>query len=215
MAEEKIKNVSKKYVTEKRELQGFISLLQPSQRFRTYSTNVLLTKEEGEALCEEMKKMRHEQYVLNGKKGQLADLPCTPFGKQNEDTGEFIPDPEGRYVLKTKIAEKTQSGKMNPKPMIVNAKGQPITGTLKIGEGTIAKVHVTLSGYATGGKVGITAKLLGVQIFELVEYETSSSISLSDFDVEETGFDGVGEATTEETATQEAPVDENDPNYNF
>ena len=203
MTDEKKKSIKLKYETSIGELQGFISLLQPSKDYRTYGTNVLIPKQEGEALAEQLKKMRQEQFILNGRKGELAKLPCEPYCKQDKETGEKTPDPQERYVIRTKLPEKNSRGELNLKPLIVNAKAQPITGNVKIGEGTKAIVHVCFSGYAVGGKVGIKAQLLGVQIIELVEYESATSISLSDFKVQE-GFDGVGEDFTDNTPVAEA-----------
>lgn len=208
MANEETKNVKEKYVTGKGELTGFIAVLQPSKRFDNYTANILLSKEEGETLTKKMKELQKEQYIISGKKGKLAPLPIEPYAIQNEDTGETTPDSEGRYLLKTGNKAHNSKGEPMPKPNFFNAKGKPITGSISIGEGTVARLSLLLSGYKAPMGIGVTAKLKGGQIINLVEYK-GNGCSMDDFEVEE-GFDGVGEAftdttpeTTEETEEEE------------
>ena len=90
---------------------------------------------------------------------------------------------------------------------MINAKKQPITGNISIGEGTIARLGVTLSGYSVAGKTGVSVKLGLVQIINLVEY-SASGFNLDEFD-EEDGFDGVGDEFTDEPV-ETSDVEEDD-----
>lgn len=202
--------VTEKYITGKGELNGFIAITKPSTKFNktgVYSANILLDKTEGETLLAKMKDIRTQQYKTYGKGTKLADLPCKPYEIINEETGEASPDPQGRYVLKTTQGAYIEKGKVGKKIMIINAKKQPVKN-INVGEGTIARLGVVLSGYSVAGKTGVSAKLGLVQIIDLVEY-VGGGFSLDGFDEEE-GFDGVGEDFEEETTTEAEENDEDE-----
>ena len=201
-------HITKKYVTGKGTLTGFIALIKPSVKFNkngTYTANILLDKEEGEKLAQEMKELRTEQFKKYGKGTKVADLPCKPYEIVNAETGEATPDPEGRYILKANASAYIENGKVGKKIMLINAKKQPVKN-VSIGEGTVARLGVVLSGYSVAGKTGVSVKLGMVQIIELVEY-SGSGFALDAFDEEE-GFDGVGEDFTEEETPDNTPTEE-------
>ena len=197
-------HVTEKYVTGKGELTGFIALIKPSTRFNkkgVYTANILLPKEEGKELEAKVKEVRTEQFKTFGKGTKVTELPIKPYEIVDEETGEATPDPEGRYILKTSASAYIENGKIGKRIQIINAKKQPVKN-ISIGEGTIARLGVVLSGYSVAGKTGVSVKLGLVQIIELVEY-ASSGFDINAFDEEE-GFDGVGtEFTEEETTTPE------------
>ena len=206
--------VTEKYITGKGELNGFIAITKPSTKFNktgVYSANILLDKAEGETLLAKMKDIRAQQYKTYGKGTKVTDLPCKPYEIINEETGEASPDPQGRYILKTTQGAYIEKGKVGKKIMIINAKKQPVKN-INVGEGTIARLGVVLSGYSVAGKTGVSAKLGLVQIIDLVEY-AGGGFSLDGFDEEE-GFDGVGEDFEEETTT-EAEEDDEDEEEDF
>lgn len=186
-------HVTEKYVTGKGELTGFIALSKPSTKFNkkgVYTLGILLPKEEGEALTEKIKNIRTEQFKQYGKKTKVTDLPIKVYENVNEDTGEATPDPQGRYILKASCSAYIENGKIGKRPKLINAKLQPVKN-VSVGEGTIARVGVVLSGYSVAGKTGVSVKLGMVQIINLVEY-SGSGFNSDDFEEEE-GFDGVGE----------------------
>lgn len=212
-------HVTEKVVTGKVELTGFISLIKPSTKFNKqgiYSTYALLNAKEGKEFEQKMKDIRTEQFKKYGKGTKLAELQCKPYTIQDENTGEETPDPQGRYILTAKANAYIENGKPKYKPQIFNAKKQPITGNISIGEGTIARLGVTLSGYSVAGKTGVSVKLGLVQIIDLVEY-SSSGFNLDELDEEE-GFDGVGTEFTEEVneeVTEEAAEGEDEEEADF
>lgn len=188
-------SVTEKYVTGKGELVGFISIITPSTAFNNkegkYSASILLDKKEGKALADKIREVRTEQYKKYGKGTKVAEITqCVPYTTVDEETGEEIPDKEGRYILKTSAKAYIENGVPRVKPRVINAKKQGVKN-VKIGAGTIARLGVTLSGYSVAGKTGVSVKLGIVQIIELVEY-TSGGFSADAFDIEE-GYDGVGE----------------------
>lgn len=193
-------HVTEKYVTGKGTLTGFIALTKPSTRFNksgVYTANILLNKEEGEALSTKIKEIRTEQFKKYGKNTKVAELPCVPYEIVNEETGEATPDKEGRYILKTNASAYIEDGKIGRRINIINAKKQPVKN-ISIGEGTVARLGVVLSGYSVAGKTGVSVKLGMVQIIDLVEY-SGGGFSADAFDEEE-GFDGVGTEFDEDTA---------------
>lgn len=205
-------HVTEKYVTGKGELTGFIALIEPSTKFDkegVFRGDILLSKEEGEKLAQKLKDIRTEQFKKYGKGTKVAEITkCVPYTTTNEEDGTETPDPEGRYILKTNAKAFIENGKPKYKPMIINAKKQPVKN-IKIGEGTIARLGVTLSGYSVAGKTGVSVKLGLVQIIDLVEY--TGGFSMDEFDVEE-GFDGVGE-DFEDTVKVEETNEEEEPDF--
>lgn len=211
-------HITEKYVTGKGELIGFIALIKPSTKFNkkgVYTANILLPKEEGEKLEAKLKEIRTEQFKTYGKKTKVTDLPCKPYEIVNEEDGTVSKDPEGRYILKTSASAYIENGKIGRRIPIINAKKQPVK-SISVGEGTIARLGVVLSGYSVAGKTGVSAKLGLVQIIELVEY-VGGGFSMDEFD-EEDGFDGVGDEFTEDTvdtSDAEDSEDEDDEEADF
>ena len=85
---------------------------------------------------------------------------------------------------------------------VLDAKLKPIKG-IRVGEGTVAKLCVDLSGYSVAGKTGVSAKLRLVQIIDLVEYvggATADAYGLT----EEDGFDFEDD---EDVTTEDASED--------
>lgn len=208
MAEKK--SVTTKYVTGKGELCGFIALTKPSTKYNKegiYSTYILLSKEEGEKLSKIMKDVRTEQYKKYGKGTKVADISCKPYEKVNEETGESILDEKGRYILTAKANAYIKNDKPQFKPLIINAKKQPVNN-IAIGEGTIARLAVTLAGYSVAGKTGVSVKLSMVQIIDLKEYN-GANFNTDVFDEEE-GYDGVGVTFEEEEVEVAEEDDEED-----
>lgn len=212
-------HVTEKYVTGKGELVGFIALTKPSTKLNKngiYSTYFLLPEKEGKELTEKMKNIRTEQFKKYGKGTKVAELQCKPYEIINPETGEATPDKQGRYILTAKANAFIKNGKPQFRPMIINAKKQMVKD-LNIGEGTIARLGVLLSGYSVAGKTGVSVKLGMVQIIDLVEY-SGNSFSSDMFD-EEDGFDGLGEDfkddTVVQTTTEEASEDGEEEELDF
>ena len=220
MAKEK-KSVVRKYTSPKGTLVGFISIFEPSTKFNkdgVYQAHILLSKEDGEKLAAEIKEVRTEQFKTYGKGTKVADITkCKPYTTVDEETGEEIADPAGRYVLTANSSAYIKDNKISKRIQIINAKKKPVKN-ISIGEGTIARLGVVLSGYSVAGKTGVSVKLGLVQIIELVEY-AGSAFSLDAFDEEE-GFEGLGEEFTEDAPTtpernNEVPFDEDDEEADF
>lgn len=215
MAKEK-KSVSKKYTTKKGTLTGFISIFEPSTKFNkdgTYQAHLLIDRAEGEELAALIKEIRTEQYKTYGKGTKVADITqCVPYTIANDETGEEIEDSEGRYVLKTKAGAFIKEGKVTNKIPVYDAKLKPIKN-VKVGEGTVAKLGVELSGYSVAGKTGVSVKLKLVQIIDLVEYSggaTAEAFGLTEEDGFEFDEDAVEETTVAEGTSEDGEEEELD-----
>jgi len=207
---------AKRFTTGKGELVGFNAVSTPSTMFDPegkYTIQILISKEEGEAILADALKIRNAQY--KEKKGIVQDFErVKPYIKveKNKDTGEIIkqtPDPQGRYVLKAdQKAQITCKDKriINISIPVVDCKGQPVKGAVKLGEGSIVKLNVELSGYSVGGKTGVSLKLKAVQIIDLVEYTGSLGFGEED---------GSFEADDEVEETKQAETTEADDEEGF
>ena len=210
-------HVTEKYVTGKGELTGFIAITKPSTKFNkdgVYSINILLPQKEGEALVQKIKDIRTKQFKEYGKGTKVVEITkCKPYEIVDKETGEGTPDKEGRYILAANASAYIENGKPKKKIIIYNAKCKPITGNINVGEGTIATLGITLSGYSVAGKTGVSVKLEAVQIIKLVEY-SGSGFKADMFTVEE-GYDGIGEEVEEETISEEPEVEEDEEEEDF
>lgn len=212
MAKSKRESVIKKYTTGKGELIGFIGIFEPSTKFNkvgVYSANILLSKEEGEVLAEEIKKVRTEQYKTYGKKTKVAELTrCVPYGIADEETGEETPDAEGRYILKTTAKAFIENGKAKVKIPVFDVKQNPVKD-IRIGVGTVARLSISLEGYSVAGKTGVSVKLKAVQIIDLVEYGNGSAESYG-FGDEDGSFEFSEDEAVEDEEKAENEVDDDE-----
>lgn len=206
-------SVTDKYTTGKGELVGFIGVMTPSTKFNkdgVYSANILISKAEGEKLAAKIKDIRTQQYKTYGKGSTVQELTkCIPFVEvvKNEE-GEVVkesPDKDGRYILKTSAKAFIENGKPRVKIPVFDAKQNPV-GDVRIGEGTTAKLALSLEGYTVANKTGVSVKLKAVQIIDLVEYGTGNAESYG-FDEEE-GFESSGEVAEEGAETTNDESDE-------
>lgn len=203
-------------VTPKGTLTGFNAIFKPSDKFNkegVYSADIILTKEEGEAVFEAVKAVRTAQFK-NFKKGKgdaVAEITSIkPVATVNEETGEKTLDPEGKWILKTKAKAGLKDGVATNKIAVFDAKGKPVK-SCKIGAGSTVRLKLDLVGYTVAGKIGVSVKLLAVQIINLVEYQggAGSGASFDGFDVEE-GYEFDENAVEEEeTAETEPTADDN------
>jgi len=143
---------------------------------------------------------------------KARELKCQyPYKwEEDEDTGEYT-----GYVMfnfKRKASGETKAGKAWSLPCI------PIYDTKKrqvepnIGNNSIVKIAYSTYNYhvAAQSMAGITLKLMGVQLIDLVPGGVMTADDLG-FDEEEDGYVGGSEDTSEDTAdTASYPDDEDD-----
>ncbi len=211
MAKQRV-SVIDKYTTGKGELVGFIGIITPSTKFNkdgVYSANILISKAEGEKVAAKIKEIRTQQYKTYGKGSAVQDMTkCIPFVEvEKNEEGEIVketPDKDGRYILKTSAKAFIENGKPRVKIPVFDSKQNPVRN-VRIGEGTTAKLALSLEGYTVAGKTGVSVKLKAVQIIDLIEYGTGNAESYG-FG-EEDGFE-TSEDVTESGTEAEDETDE-------
>lgn len=153
------------------------ALIEPDTRFDTsgvFKTNIVIPAGEGADDLEET--------LTNARTAWLASCAKESGGKKVK-VNEALPcsrDDENNLVVKAKLPFQvnTKSGKSwQQKPALFDAKGQKVdTTNLRIGSGTRARLALEISTYnqpATGA--GISLRLRGVQLIEVVEPKGSSA----------------------------------------
>jgi hypothetical protein len=124
-----------------------------------------------------------------GKKIKEGDVPYSV----NEENGKVTV----RFKLKAKVTPK-KGEPWDQKVAIFDAKGQPITGEIKIGGGTKMKVSYELVPYYTAiAGAGISLRVRAVQIIELVEYGSGAQAGSFGFG-EEDGYEAAPTAKTDD-----------------
>lgn len=154
----------------------------------TYSIQVTIPEEEAAGICEYLDKVVQDRFDEEVKaKPKMKNSLSTKAGyephydKDGNETGLV----EFRFKLKAKV--QTRDGSMyDQKPIVVDAKRNPMDSNNLIGNGSTVKVAFEPIPYvmASTKQVGVSLRLKGVQVIELVEYGNGGA---SMFDEEE-GF---------------------------
>lgn len=155
------------------------------------------------ALAEAKKEYAGKKPEKGKKPPKLSLCDDMPYTQDEDGTVTFN--------FKMKAQGKDKDGKtFTLAPTIVDAKGKPVKGA-KIGGGSKLRVSFALeSFYQPKLGAGVTLRLYGVQIIDLVEYGGRSAASLG-FDEVEGGFDGSEfEAGADESDETPAATDDGD-----
>lgn len=115
-------------------------------------------------------------------------LPVVPL-TEKDDQGNKIEVP-GVHVVRFKVDAETETRKgqkWDRKPKLFTADGQPITGPITIGGGTLARVKFTVWLSKGGDKAGVKLQPTAVQIIRLVESAGSSFEAYDGPEVEDGG----------------------------
>lgn len=182
-----------KYSTGLGEVVGFVSVTKPSTKFDKdglYQLNILIDEKEGKALHKKIEEIIQEQYEKFRKNNKKAEITaCIPYTKvEKDEDGRIIketPDPDGRYVLKTKNKAYIKDGKVGQKIQVFDSKLNPVD-VVNFGEGSKVKLGITLEGYSSNLGTGVSVKLRAVQIIEVNNY---GGFKAEDFFGEEDGYE--------------------------
>lgn len=178
-------------------------VFEPDTRFDkdggSYSTQVLVPETEAQGLCEQLEEMVNAklQRAVKEQPKLKAVLSTRPvYEVDTDDMG----NPTGDLIFKTKLKARVTSrdGRtFEQKPAVVDAKRTPMNGTQLIGNGSTIIVAVEPYAYLMQASkdVGVTLRLKGVQVLQLVEYGNTSSAIFQ----EEEGF--VADAVAKDDAT--------------
>ena len=168
-----------------------------------YSVNVLIPEAEAVELCEYLDGVVQQRYAEEVKaKPKLKNglSTKTPYEPEYDQNG----DPTGNIEFKLKLKAKVQArdgSTYEQKPIVVDAKRTPMSADTNVGNGSVIKAAYEPIPYmmASTKQVGVSLRLKGVQILELVEYGNGASM----FD-EEDGY--VSEAVAKDDR-QDTPFD--------
>lgn len=166
-------------------------VFEPDTKFNpdgVYSINVAMPEAEAASVCEQLDDLIND-YASKVVKEQpkLKSVLSTrdPYEKEYDDAGNET----GNVIFKPKMKASgtTKDGqRWNRKPIVVDAKLTPLTRDTLIGNKSTVKVSFEPAPYymPSNKQVGVSLRMEGVQVIDLVPYEGSGS-SLFD---EEEGF---------------------------
>lgn len=188
-------------ITPKGVLTGFNAIFEPSVKFNkegAYNANIILSKEDGEAILATVKAVQKEQFKnFKQKNDKLAEIKSIAPISETTDDGEIVFDPDGRYILKSKNTANIKDGVIGKRIAVFDSKLKPVK-KLNLGEGSEVKLKISISGYSVAGNVGVSIRLEAVQVFKYVAYESVSG-NADGFEAEEGGFDVETDVAEEET----------------
>lgn len=156
-----------------------------------YHANVLIPKTEGEKIAKMAKAIEEKQFETYRKNNKRVEFTaCVPYVKvEKDENGRIIketPDPEGRYILKTKNKAYIKNGVPGQKIPVFDSRLNPIEGAINIGAGSTVRLGLTLEGYSTNLGTGVSVKLRMLQIIDLVQF---GGFKADDFFSETEGYE--------------------------
>ena len=184
----------------------FPKLTEPDTKFKEegeYSVKLILTAAEAapirerceairqQAFDERFEEIRSEKPKMSAEKIResikLADLPIKPY--EDPDTGEETGEYQVNFKMKASGVSKKTGKEWTRRPLIFDAQNNPVNPDgLEIWSGSVLKVAYTLSPFCTAALgAGVSIRLLGVQIIELVSGNARDAASLG-FEKEESGY---------------------------
>ena len=149
-----------------------------------YSTKLSVAAEHAGELLSKLEEFSEESYKVHCKEQKKPKLKRhdNPWDEEYDHDGQST----GNILFKFKMRAKTKSG-IELRPVLVDAKKQPMCNP--IGSGSKMKIAFEArSWFVPSLGVGMTLRLRGVQILDLVEWSAGTSASALGFD-EESGFE--------------------------
>lgn len=131
-------------------------------------------------------------------KEKKKKLNKIPFFEESEDGKHLVFKFKQNKIIKRKDGTTSEV-----KIPLFDAKGKPITEAIKLGNGSVCRISFTVAPYynATNKGVGLSLRLVAVQVIELVEYSAGNAESYG-FDEEE-GYEA-------KDADDEVPFEDSD-----
>lgn len=182
-------------------------VFEPDTKFDSngiFSVNLLIPEAEAQEVCEYLDSIVEQRFAEEVKakpklKATLSTKP--PYEDEYDQNG----NPTGNIEFKLKLKAKVQTrdgSTYEQKPVVVDAKRTPMDSNTAIGNGSVIKVAYEPIPYmmASTKTVGVSLRMKGVQVIDLVEYGGGSSM----FD-EEDGF--VSEAVAKDNRQDDIPFD--------
>lgn len=165
----------------------------------TYSISVLVPETEAQEMCEYLDDIVNKAYaeeIKNSPKKKAALSTRKGYDYNYDQEGNQTDLIEFKIKLKAKV-NRQDGTSFSQKPIVVDAKRQPLNPDIAVGNGSDVKVAFEPRPYVMNStkQVGVSLRMKGVQVINLVEYGNSVS---SMFD-EEDGY--VAEASAPVAST--------------
>ena len=151
-------------------------VFEPDTRFvpeGEYSAQVIVPEAEAAEVCEQLEKLIEVEFAkaVKEKPALKATLSKRPVAEpQLDDAG----DPTGNVIFKTKLKAriKTKAGVKEQKVFVYDSKKNLMPSSVAVGNGSVINVAVEPYPYVMQStkQVGVSLRLKGVQVIELVEY---------------------------------------------
>lgn len=166
-------------------------VFEPDTKFDTngiYSVNLIIPEAEAAEICEYLDGVVTQRYDEEVKaKPKLKNGLSTkaPYEPEYDQNGDPTGNIEFKFKLKAKVQARDGST-YSQKPVVVDAKRKPMDTDIAVGNGSVVKVAYEPIPYmmASTKQVGVSLRMKGVQVIDLVEYGNSAN---SMFD-EEDGY---------------------------
>ena len=165
----------------------------------TYSISVLVPETEAQEMCEYLDDIVDKAYaeeIKNSPKKKAALSTRKGYDYNYDQEGNQTDLIEFKIKLKAKV-NRQDGTSFSQKPIVVDAKRQPLNPDIAVGNGSDVKVAFEPRPYVMNStkQVGVSLRMKGVQVINLVEYGNNVS---SMFD-EEDGY--VAEASAPVAST--------------
>lgn len=145
-------------------------LLEPDTRFDAegaYSVKLRIAEADAQGMIKTMDATWAEfQATLKGPKAKKAPNSLgynMEFDEEGNETGFVI----FNFKTKASYVSKKTGKRMEMKPDLFDAKGNPLKDLKNLWGGSIIKVNYSPAGYESGSNLGVTLRLNAVQVFEL------------------------------------------------
>ena len=166
----------------------WVKLWTPDVKFNPlglYTINLKVAEDEAEALTTELNRQVDACYNSELKKNPKLKTKMTkrvPYEVCLDDDGEETGFVEFKIKMKARV-EMKNGDSFTQKPVVYDAKGQPITKEISIGNGSICKVAFETVPYmlASTKEASVSLRLKSVQLIELREFNSEEN----PFDTEE------------------------------
>lgn len=144
------------------------------------------------ALADGLKAHAEKQKESKGKKLKTPKLIDPPYTENEDGSIDFS------FKMLASGVSRKDNKPWSRKPALFDKFGKPITENIKIGGGSKIKVSYTMEGFCTPIGAGVSLRLYGVQIIDLVEFGGDASYH---------GFGNEGEEGEEEVPAATAATE--------
>ena len=152
----------------------------------TYSISVLVPETEAQEMCEYLDDIVDKAYaeeIKNSPKKKAALYTRKGYDYNYDQEGNQTDLIEFKIKLKAKV-NRQDGTSFSQKPIVVDAKRQPLNPDIAVGNGSDVKVAFEPRPYVMNStkQVGVSLRMKGVQVINLVEYGNSVSTMFDEED---------------------------------